>query len=89
MYVGPGDGGANRVFLDALRALVVHRTERATSRFADLNDMRRLQAKLDALGKHVPIIGVRPLGPGDDPTRLGQHARLDSGAPYYLELLQP
>lgn len=97
VYIGPGDGGADRVFLRALRALVVFRTENAHDRQSDLDDMLRLQARLDSLGRHVPIIGMKParFGNSDGAPRAHPHARpghligLSSGAPYYLELLAP
>ena len=92
MYLGPGDGGANRVFLSALRALVVWRTLNARSRQRDLNDMLRLQAHLDSLGKHVPIIGVRPAAFNSAAARRhwtpGRPLGLSSAAPYALELLR-
>lgn len=102
VYVGRGNGGVQSAFLDALSALVVWRVTttdvregdatRGQLRAEDVDVMTRLQAHLKTLGKRVPIIGIRPAehyttrGRGE--WTPGERLVLNSGAPYYLELIK-
>ena len=89
VYVGPGNGGVSRVFLDSLVALVVWRVTdsslRASHREQDVQLMLQLQDHLASLGKRVPVIGLRPTEYNSNYARdewsPGQRTTLNSGAP--------
>lgn len=92
VYVGPGNGGVSRVFLDSLTALVVWRVTdselRASNRAQDIQLMLQLQDHLASLGKRVPIIGLRPTEYNSNYARddwsPGQRTTLSSGPPCAL-----
>ena len=92
VYVGPGNGGVHTTFFETLVALVVWRFEGADTLEA-VSQMKSLQRHLCALGKRVPIISVDPVlvnedGETDKWSAGTSKPLLNSGWPYYMELIQ-